>query len=438
MARNALREIQENRDEMTRPADQPSPQKKKVDGPSADTAQGQTFHRTLTVDGVQRTYDIYVPNSVAEKLRTEGLDNVNTIMGFHGTGGRSDRTVGGNLNLAEVANKTGSILIAPQALGQNDPSAPDDPNKNPSHWHVEGQSQKGPPVDDAAFLKAIQTDAEGALQKKYGRGQSREEFGKIDEVTPIGMSNGSVIAADIASNPKTYLREGTTIKGGAFVTATQEVELHEGNTPNTSSGEQLFVSGLQDSEALGNAFRGSSENEARWLSSADLSEREKRQYDQLKNPDDKAEFALQHQGQPDPKTGRTVTQDLIYEESRQRIVSAAAAQGVTVSDQAFDDAMKKTEWGHSGHLQMASEDGLHRINLRVDMVDKMEHEWSNDPKEVRRTGYNVNDRIAGSMNGTLDPKPEAPEAEVGKQMRADLDQDRARRAAPQFGPSGPS
>ncbi|HRC27376.1 MAG TPA: hypothetical protein PKX87_08110, partial [Alphaproteobacteria bacterium] len=246
MGRNALQEIRENKDELTRPADPPSQQKKKVEAPSADTAQGQTFHRTLTVNGVQRTYDIYVPNSVAEKLRTEGLDNVNTIMGFHGTGGRSDRTVGGNLNLAEVANRTGSILIAPQALGQNDPSAPDDPNKNPSHWHIDGHTQKGPPVDDAAFLKSIQADAEDSLRKKYGKGQGQEEFGKIDEVTPIGMSNGSVMAADVAFNPRNYLREGTTIKGGAFVTATQEVELHEGNTPRTPSGEQLFVSGLQD------------------------------------------------------------------------------------------------------------------------------------------------------------------------------------------------
>lgn len=383
----------------------------KPEKPESAADQGQILHRTMTVDGVTRTYDIYIPDSVADKMGKEGLDNVPVIYGFHGTGGNSSSTVQGNINLAEVANATGSILIAPQALGQDDPSAPDDPKTNPSHWHVDGQAQKGPPVDDAAFIKGIQDDAEGVLFNQFGAGQSRERFGRIDDVRLVGMSNGSVMAADVAANPKTYLRDGTSVSGGAFVTATQEVDLHQGNTPANIAGEQLFVFGMKDTEATAKLFEHDPNAEGKWKESANLSDKEKKRYGNLNTDDARAQFALEHQGDIDPKTGRTVLEGMLYDDYRQRVTSAAAAQGVTISDQDFDAAMQKTEWGTSGHIKATSEDGLHNVDIRVDMVQNMGHEWSNDPKEARSTGYNVNDRIAESVGGVIpDPKSKDPGA----------------------------
>ncbi|MCB9979199.1 MAG: hypothetical protein H6862_06325 [Rhodospirillales bacterium] len=374
----------------------------KPDRPASDADQGQILHRTMTVDGVTRTYDIYVPNSVADKIGKEGLDNTPVIYGFHGTGGNSNSTVQGNINLAKVANETGSILIAPQALGQNDPSSSQDPKTNPSHWHVEGQGQKGPPVDDVKFIKGIQMDAENALYGEFGGGQPREDFGKIDDIKLVGMSNGSVLAADIAANPKTYLRDGTTVSGGAFVTATQEVDLHEGNAPTHIAGEQLFTFGMKDAEATGRLFQSDPNAENDWMDSANLSRKERREYDNLETNDDKAQFALEHQGKADPETGRTVLEGMLYNDYRQRVVSAAAAQGVMISDQDFDAAMQKTEWGTSGHIKATSDDGTHSVDMRIDMVQNMGHESPNKKADVDRTGYDANDRMAGSMSGTLD------------------------------------
>lgn len=427
MSKN-LRDIQENKTDLTN-ARAPANPHRSADADLPTSSRGQVFNQTMTIDGVQRNYDIYVPNSVARQIRKEGLDNIDTMLAFHGTGGTSRSTIDGNLNLADVANRQNRILIAPQALGQNDPSSPHNPEANPSHWHVEGKEQKGPPVSDKAFLKALQSDAERQLFDQYGQKHTQENFGKLDKVHVSGMSNGSVMAADVASNPKTYLRDGTAIKSGAFVTASQNVELHDGNAPTTISGEQLFIFGGKDQKMLGSLFQQDPSMEKRWLESAGLTDRQKQQYDEIKNPERQATFALEHQGTADPATGRTVVGQMIYEGGRERVVSAAAAQGVTISDQDFDQAMHQTKWGETGRMRFKSDDGQHQFNARVDIARDMGHEWSNDPKEVERTGYNVNDRIARSDRDEPDRRDRSNENDapaLASNATADLQQDRPR------------
>lgn len=104
---------------------------------SAGVAKAAVSHFEITADNVERTYRLYIPDSL------DTTQPAPLVFNFHGTGGTPERQAGLS-DLESVAAKDGFIVISPQAVFRYQ-------DDSPQTWNVE----KKPGVDDVNFVQAM-------------------------------------------------------------------------------------------------------------------------------------------------------------------------------------------------------------------------------------------------------------------------------------------
>ena len=127
----------------------------------------QTINGTITHDGIQRTYILYVPASY-----TAGTD-VPLIINLHGyTSNASEQMAYGDFR--SISDTAGFIVVHPQGTLDN---------QSTTHWNV---GWGGSTVDDVGFLSALIDD----LASQYSI--------DTDRVYSTGMSNGGFMSYELA------------------------------------------------------------------------------------------------------------------------------------------------------------------------------------------------------------------------------------------------
>lgn len=337
-----------------------------------------------------RTAKVYVPNEVADKMQEnqaagrDALDGVNVMMGFHGHGGNAENTLDG-MDMAGIANDSGSILISPQGLGENDPDAPIGPN-NESRWDLDGSN-------DPEFFKQLIPAAGSRISREYGVDADME--GK--EIDLVGMSMGANAARECAANPEKCLPEGNSV--GTVISVTASGDVSRDGPPTQIGGTQLYVFGMQDEKAA-EKILGNENTRKAYLDS--LTREEKRDFH---DAEDKTAYALEHRGEND-KIGELMKDDYMG-----TVQAAAAAQGVTLTREdiekaatpiykpILDDRGKpvlddknqptydtNTVLGTRYNIDV-EQDG-NKFKAEINMVEDMNHDWpdtgpSRLPKEIK-------------------------------------------------------
>lgn len=329
-----------------------------------------------------RSAKVYVPNEVADKMQEnqaagrDALDGVNIMMGFHGHGGSAENTLDG-MDMADIANKRGAILVSPQGLGEENPDAPADPKDNPSHWDLKGSN-------DPEFIKNLLPAASDSVSREYGVNARME--GK--EVDLVGMSQGANSVREIAANPEKYLPDGTKIGTVASVTASGDV-IRDANTPANVGGTQLYIFGMQDEKAA-DKILGDENSRKAYLDS--LSTKEKRDFH---SAEDKTAYAIEHRGEND-KLGELMKDDYMG-----TVQAAAAAQGVMLSCEDIEKTRQdiyKPILDDKGNAVLGADgkptydtntvlgsrynidveqDG-HKFKAEVNISNNMDHNWTHD------------------------------------------------------------
>lgn len=111
--------------------------------------------RTITVEGKERRYWLYVPASV------EGQENVPVVFSLHGRGGTDDpnddnSSKYGKPTFTSLADKEGFIVVYPQGRdGTNKADYPDDGNWNDGFVGTTGWEATGKENADTKFIKAL-------------------------------------------------------------------------------------------------------------------------------------------------------------------------------------------------------------------------------------------------------------------------------------------
>ncbi len=100
-------------------------------------ANAAVSHPEITVDNVERTYRLFIPDDLVTNQPAP------LVFNFHGTGGTPERQARLS-DLESVAAKDGFIVISPQAVFRYH-------DDSPQTWNVE----KKPGVDDVKFVQAI-------------------------------------------------------------------------------------------------------------------------------------------------------------------------------------------------------------------------------------------------------------------------------------------
>lgn len=106
--------------------------------------------RTITVDGKNRKYWLYVPASLA------GQENVPVVFSLHGRGNNDKPNEGGKPVFTSLANKENFIVVYPQGRnGTNKSDYPDDGNWNNGFDKTTGWEATGKENADTKFIKAL-------------------------------------------------------------------------------------------------------------------------------------------------------------------------------------------------------------------------------------------------------------------------------------------
>lgn len=111
--------------------------------------------RTITVEGKERRYWLYVPASV------KGQENVPVVFSLHGRGGTDDpnddnSSKYGKPTFTSLADKEGFIVVYPQGRdGTNKADYPDDGNWNDGFVGTTGWEATGKENADTKFIKAL-------------------------------------------------------------------------------------------------------------------------------------------------------------------------------------------------------------------------------------------------------------------------------------------
>ena len=111
---------------------------------------GINEERTITVDGKERRYWLYVPASVA------GKTDVPVVFSLHGRGNNDKPEDTGKPIFTSLANKEGFIVVYPQGRnGTNKADYPDDGNWNNGFDNTTGWEATGKENADTKFIKKL-------------------------------------------------------------------------------------------------------------------------------------------------------------------------------------------------------------------------------------------------------------------------------------------
>lgn len=131
----------------------------------------ESVSKTITVDKLQRSYNVYAPKSIPADKK------VPLLFVFHGGGGTAER-MEKSLRFNELADRDNFIVVYPQGIGNNW-------NDGRETDVLKAQKEK---VDDLAFIRKLLD----AIAKDY----------KIDEkrIYATGASNGGIFSHYIGVN----------------------------------------------------------------------------------------------------------------------------------------------------------------------------------------------------------------------------------------------
>lgn len=110
---------------------------------------GINEERTITVDGKERRYWLYVPASVA------GKTDVPVVFSLHGRGNNDKPEDTGKPIFTSLANKEGFIVVYPQGRNGTKADYPDDGNWNNGFVGTTGWEATGKENADTKFIKAL-------------------------------------------------------------------------------------------------------------------------------------------------------------------------------------------------------------------------------------------------------------------------------------------
>ncbi len=133
--------------------------------------------QTITVDGLQREYEIYLPNTPA---------TAKTILVLHGNSGSSSQILGLNGRKApfklwmDIALRENLILVVPDGV--------EGPNGVQGWNDCRNDAPTNPDVDDVLFLSALLDD----VQNKYDNA--------ANGVYTVGISNGGLMTQRLADS----------------------------------------------------------------------------------------------------------------------------------------------------------------------------------------------------------------------------------------------
>lgn len=110
---------------------------------------GINEERTITVDGKERRYWLYVPASVAGKI------DVPVVFSLHGRGNNDKPEDTGKPIFTSLANEQGFIVVYPQGRNGTKADYPDDGNWNNGFVGTTGWEATGKENADTKFIKAL-------------------------------------------------------------------------------------------------------------------------------------------------------------------------------------------------------------------------------------------------------------------------------------------
>ena len=144
----------------------------------------QTINKTIVVDGISRTFILYVPANY-----TPGI-HVPVVLNFHGYTGSSNMQMV-HCNFRPIADTANFLIVHPQ--GTRD-------NLNNTHWNVGlGMST----VDDVNFIIALLD----SLSQEYSIDSTR--------IYAAGFSNGGSFSVKLACDLSTQIAAVASV-GGPF------------------------------------------------------------------------------------------------------------------------------------------------------------------------------------------------------------------------------
>lgn len=150
----------------------------------------QTLNETITHDGMQRSYILYLPDSYT------GNEGVPVVLNFHGYGSNASEQMWYG-DFRSIADTSGFLIVHPQGSLFN----------GITHWNVGGWTV-GSTVDDVSFINAlldsISADYNIELTRVYATGMSNGGF--MSFLLACQLSDRIAAIAPVAGSmtPETY------------------------------------------------------------------------------------------------------------------------------------------------------------------------------------------------------------------------------------------
>ncbi|QGX99845.1 hypothetical protein EI983_16840 [Roseovarius faecimaris] len=174
---------------------------------------GQMEARSIVVGGQQRSYYVYAPAS-ARRGQPAPM-----VLAFHGGGGGADGFVE-RMNLRQMADRYGMVLVAPQGLGRKRPGR--------GSWNAESVSAGGyaenAGVDDVGFVDALLRNVPG----DYAIDRNR--------IYAMGFSKGGMMA----------YRAACVLRGQITAVAAVAATVSSANCPYPQGVSVLHIHGTSD------------------------------------------------------------------------------------------------------------------------------------------------------------------------------------------------